>query len=474
MEQEAPAHTRDPSTHTYSLENFKSLVLYLQKNTDLFGISHEVPVPMNPTYMKQAVEKNKIRLPLLYQTSYAEPLLKNWDNVLEKLDGDTTTLETLSGVIYQRAPEDNKIKNPLNRFQITVTNIYNNFLSEEKRAHLNLPLTEIYAPLAMFQKDGRGGPFTIPEEDINQLFGGELAAVSIPGTYSRHPLLWVSLGHEVAGHDVLHADPGLLLELSSVIKKHITDKLGDLWSYWIDETASDVYGTLFYGPHFTLNLAFFFSAMNLQSGETQWMRTDSSAFGGQLDPHPTDVLRLAVGVGVIKNLVGLSEETKKKYVDRIEEIRDFIVGDKKTVKIDTIGEFPMDKMMEVAERVGGIIATAPLKCFNGKNIQDISTWNDLEESVAGDIAVKLDTDTTVAPFAHSSHVLAAATIAVLDAPDDYARVTTCLENLLDQLFAKNSTWNAGKQRKVMYHRKPLKNVEEPKPAAAGYFSWWSK
>ncbi len=143
------------------------------------------------------------------------------------------------------------------------------------------------------------------------------------GTLHAHPITWGTLGHEVGGHDVLRADPGLLNEIGTTVynavaayAKNLT--LASVWKYWISETvripwqdryngfpstllclsslflflsakASDVLGTLHYGPHFVLNLVIFFAALNLQNNPSgDWMRftSNQNAFG-QLDVHPT-------------------------------------------------------------------------------------------------------------------------------------------------------------------------------------------
>lgn len=79
--------------------------------------------------------------------------------------------------------------------------------------------------------------------------------------------------------------------------------------------GSDVYGTLHYGPQFTLNLAFFFSALNLLAGgrDGDWLRFTTGQRNGRLGVHPTDILRVSLGVGVLKGLRGLSDATKQQY-----------------------------------------------------------------------------------------------------------------------------------------------------------------
>src|SRR5207249_3564354 len=82
--------------------------------------------------------------------------------------------------------------------------------------------------------------------------------------------------HETGGHSVTHADPGLLDQLAASIPLAVAgtpaspsmprDLLTLLWSYWIDEASSDVYGILNIGPAFSINMAAFFSAAGSAGG----------------------------------------------------------------------------------------------------------------------------------------------------------------------------------------------------------------
>jgi hypothetical protein len=90
-----------------------------------------------------------------------------------------------------------------------------------------------------------------------------------------------------------------------------------------------VYGLLHYGPEFALNLAVFFSTINLQiSGPSaDWLRfTSFQGSDGQLDPHPTDILRLSVAKGAISSLKSLSQSTRANYSKSIDEIINFVVN----------------------------------------------------------------------------------------------------------------------------------------------------
>lgn len=455
-----PAHPGETSPPLPFLDAFKSLVEWLNTNTDLFGVAHQVSVPP-PNGMKAEVEKNESLLPTVYQAAYSAPLILNWAKFAKAIGDDPDTLETICGAVYQRNTQ-NQLKNSLDRLQAVASTLYSSFLNQDKRLHLDLPLIAKLPPLVMFQRIGLSGPFTITPESMGELFGGSVAVVSVPGTYAQHPILWSALSHEVGGHDVLHAQPNLINELKRKLAAGIKDRqMSDLWQHWIDESASDAYGTLLYGPSFVLNLSFFFSALNLQVSRTpndaEWLRTISyTGPDGELDPHPTDILRLSLGIGVVRALKGLSMETKEKYIKLIEDLLGFLAPASKVTQIELqgMGKFPIKMMQDIAEEVGELIVTAELDCLKGHSIQDLITWADLDENIAVCLANKVaipNADmTTTHPFKTSAHILSAATLAVLKDPAKYQTITENVNSLLDMRFAKDKIWSLKTLRHRMY------------------------
>ena len=134
-------------------------------------------------------------------------------------------------------------------------------------------LVTLTPPLACFQADsGEQGPYTIESDIMHQLFGIEIGIVSLPATYRSHPVIWSVLSHEVCGHDVVHADDGLLQEMTAAAQALLAPDFSPrkrldtaalnalLRSYWMDEAAADVYGVLNMGPAFGLSLAAFVAA----------------------------------------------------------------------------------------------------------------------------------------------------------------------------------------------------------------------
>ena len=178
-------------------------------------------------------------------------------------------------------------------------------------------------PLALFQSTTDRGPFTIKSDLMMEKFGIPIGVVSLPATYRDHPVLWAGLSHEVGGHDVVHADHGLVAEMVSKTRallaphfdprhNHDTATLNALiWSFWMDEAAADVYGVLNMGPIFAVNLAGFLTAFAgrrrpTDAGAPSVLTDTELRPNGQMDDHPIDLLRFYIAAGAVDGLKGLS------------------------------------------------------------------------------------------------------------------------------------------------------------------------
>src|SRR4051812_34250256 len=281
--------------------------------------------PPPETDLRAAITSASSRLPKVYRDNYVAPLLDNLDVLEQQLD--SVTLETLAGAVYDH--DTDVVRTQLHQFLAVISNMYRSFLGDRKRTAAGITLSEQWPPTAMFLHTGDNGPFTLPSDATAKLFTSTIGVVSLPSAYRDHPLLWASLAHETGGHDVLHSDTDLLPELSTGVQTIFGGGgvggagtvsagrfLGTLWSYWIDEAASDVYGVLNIGPTFGLNLAVFFAALNATfSGSSKAeLRTASGADNaGNLDPHPTDILRIDLIRGALDSLVSLSQQSRADY-----------------------------------------------------------------------------------------------------------------------------------------------------------------
>jgi hypothetical protein len=430
--------------------------------------------PRDRAAVEQAIRSGKPSMPLVYQFGYVDPLLNNLDTVLAQFPD--FLIETVAGAVYQHEPCA-AVRPQLQRFLAVISNLYRSFLSNSKRAMINVPPAfSPSPPLAMFQNDGDNGPFTLPADVTRAYFGSDIGVVSLPSTYRDHPVLWASLAHEVGGHDVIHADAGLLDELADGVRVlfgggpipdhgdlNLDQFLGVLWSYWIDEAASDVYGLLNIGPTFALNLAGFFSALiaryvkdhHLEGIPFPLLSHASVADDdGRLDPHPTDLLRLSLAIGVIENLAGLATATRNQYIRDLQALSTLCAQGATTIEIGgaiaitrdrwlPFGQsLPLQPMQDAARRVGAYLATARLTSFGGHTIQDLETWDDPDELTAQQIAAMLKDGKSVVDQGDDAQLLAGATVAVLDQPDKTDAIDRLLEAALDKSFAVDPVWTS--------------------------------
>jgi hypothetical protein len=426
----------------------------------------------------RAVRAGEPALPLLYRRKYAEPLKSQLPGALanpdpnRRLAGDG--LETITGAVYQHAAKV-PVATELRRFLAVISNLYRSFLDASKRAAINLPTVETIPPLAVFQSSGDGGPFTNPVDGMQAEFGIDVGVVSLPSAMRAHPVLWASLAHEVGGHDVLHADDGLLDELAAKIEQHfggglplpgqritLRQLLGLVWYWWVDEAASDIYGLLNIGPGFAFNLAFFFASFRapkggLGPGEPPSLGTESGFDPTDparvLDVHPTDILRLSLAIGAIRSLANLAPATRNAYVDDLRRLIALCAGD--AAEITLVGNVypdnrhavplklrvPIAPMQAAAEEVGALIATVKLKTLAGHDIQDIETWDDADEAIARHLAERFASGKSVVGAGDDAQLLAGATLAVLAAPESYAAISKLLNAGLDDSFARDSVWH---------------------------------
>jgi hypothetical protein len=300
---------------------------------------------------------------------------------------------------------------------------------------------------------------------VMRLCNAEVSVVSLPQRLRSHPLAWLTVAHETAGHDVLHADPELLPELVDAIRTLFgggpltpgrqpdPDQLQALlWSYWIDEVASDVYALLNSGPAFAYNMAAFLEALQVMRPGLKDSLNMKSRFL-PLDTHPPGVLRLHVAIGVVKNLANLAAEDRQIHVDNLETLaRRHANGASITlqgrVEVDRDRwvdlerqEVPLHEAAGAARRVGAFIATTPLRTFGGHTVQDLETWDANDERVAILVSdaflVPGGDPLAVKNLGDDAQLLAGATLAVLEDPSRYDAINFALETALDESYRRD-------------------------------------
>ena len=446
----------------------------------------DVPWGDSPTVdaVRSAVDADADALPRVFRDGYADPLRQALPHVL-RVAGDPTLIETLAGAVYDHGAKE--VDAPLGRFLAVVSNMYRSFLDAETRTGVDLPLIEQLPPLAMFQHSGEGGPFTLTAETVQSLIGAQIGVVSLPSACREHPFTWASLAHETGGHDVLHADTGLLAELSAGVRDFFGSGrmdpnrptggqvMGHLWAHWMDEAASDVYGLLNIGPAFAMNLIVFLAAFiaGFEHGTEPVLRAESGRDpNDELDVHPVDLLRPHLAIGAIQSLTGLDPKVRQDYVSTIEAMAaqcsggaDSValagllpIGDHRAIPLQNT--FPLNEMQDVARRVGSYIVSAHFQALGGHSIQDLETWDDADEAAARRLADTFRIDASAVGVGDDAQLLAGATVAILEEPDKYDAVTKRLNDALDQSFATDPIWGAPQRDPIW---------EPVRPIDAGHF-----
>ena len=453
---------------------------------DLFGNDPKVRPNLNRAgSINAALANGAAHIPIAYRDTYAAAISKELPSILlqiRDLPGvqRKAIIERFYGPVYEHAKLAGMrdVRPELRRFLAVVSNLYRSFVNANKRAAAHIPLVTAMPPLAFFQSNGDEGPYTVTSDSMQQLFATPIAVVSLPATYRSHALLWSSLTHEVCGHDVVHADPGLVSEMVQGVRAMFVGDAfapngplsGDLlsallWSYWIDEAVADVYGVLNMGPTFALNHAPFFSAMMARAfvragrpvpalpvlRSTAGPR-DPTNGDNHMDEHPVDLLRLHLAIGVIEAQGHLSAATKASYIADIEAIAKAAAHGSGQIHVQgqveishtnwrTLDEtIPIAAAQQAARRVGTFLATAKLQALGGHSIQDIESWDDVDESTARAVGAKIVAKQSIVGAGDDAQLLAGANIVVTSRPDLYDQMTTLLNAALDDSYERDPIW----------------------------------
>jgi len=299
---------------------------------------------------------------------------------------------------------------------------------------------------------------------VDKTIGGSVAIVSLPAVFARYPILWALVAHETGGHDVAHAIPGLLNELSAGLDDQFAGmsiqglwpgELSSLWSCWMDEAVADTYAVLNIGPMFGSSIAAYVAAVrekitpNLPPSKVD-MVSDNA------DPHPIDILRIHLVLGAVESLSRLDETKRQKYVTDLKELADLCrSGDAVAISgyplwrgRSVTAVMPLAQMQESARRVGRYIAHARLKALGGLCIQEIETWDDDDEKAAAEVRDALARGASIEVPPHgvdpgrTAHVFAGAFMRLLQAPtkDNCDTIHRVLSDVLDRRFGGNPLW----------------------------------
>jgi hypothetical protein len=352
----------------------------------------------------------------------------------------------IAQAILQRGGDYNGMdfpKDATEAFQEVVSDLYDGFLSAEDRRGVKPPDYEKIPPLVNWGWDpypkegqeGQKGPYTITAENTNRWFGDQsnIGIVTLPPVFAQQCLLaWVVLGHETTGHDILHADVGLLVGDTGEMRLAVAAALGDpkekipkdLCNYWIttidvdrlDEIAADILGILNMGPAAAMGGLCYLRGWN----DAFFPKKDGphlSCIGERNTPHPAQILRGYVAEKTVRSLKFKGAAAWAEVLkDKIKEDEDYRQVSENGFTLDGQIFSPKDARRS-AEIVADTLINHKFNELQGLALSEIQNWRDSDEDIAKEIRAVLvsgapvSKDTVrpcIAKGLYAAHVVAAA------------------------------------------------------------------
>ena len=411
------------------------------------------------------------RLPPIYEDPFLNPLKKlttdvEYALILERLHarGNGPWSDWLAA-IGQRQP--GSLQKATQAFEETISDLYDGFLSMEERRGVKPPDHQTVSPLVKWGNP-RSGPYTWPATTGLRL-GMEMSVVSMPPAYARNIALWAALGHETGGHDILHADEGLLAEIATLVERRILDAgkkrplrgtfaqvngrrvpvaefAAYYWKHCIDETASDVCGLINLGPAAGVGLAVLLIPIRNNTLPT---------VNHVEDVHPIDALRIFLAAEVVEDIPDLELSLARAWSKALAAVADQYIPNKSgfgLYSVDAAGNpyweavIPYEPMLETVRVVASTIAFTPLESLENHSLSEINTWSNSDERLtvrlAQDFLSGRSPSLAAGPAGetiYAAHVLSAAVLALANgAPIEPS--TERAINALVELYNQNPVW----------------------------------
>ena len=318
-------------------------------------------------------------------------------------------------------------------FQEVVSDLFNGFLSAGSRLGVKPPDQSMIPPMVKFGNPD-SGPYTFTIGATAQL-GLQTGLVSLPPANARGGMLaWTALGHETAGHDILHADTGLLGELRDTVRTEVNDAdvgdfLPEYWAQRIDETGSDALGVLHIGPAAGIGLIGYFRGLNAAFSGVVGLRNR-----GGSGPHPADILRGFLGAECVRHLA----------FDGSDEWADLILAetekDVTTIVLEG-NEIDSELAKKSAEAVARVVVSTPMVSLENHALCEIMNWTNDDEAVVDQIKPFLTTNQTIpdslASGLKAAHAVSAATMSALSGEAPIDAIFQRMLLVLQTMHAKN-------------------------------------
>ncbi len=399
-------------------------------------------------------------LPYVYQQTAAKPLLEFIQNLGEwrflqlfaaqPTDGLSAALQqiipdaALAILSYKMIPALQGIS----AFEEVISDLYDGFLSDEDRVGkqtgmpIEPPTYGVIPPLVKFG-NADSGPYTWPGDATSELLGMGCGVVSLPPAQLQGGLIaWATLGHETSGHDITHADKGLLDELTekvraAVLQQFNSPALANYWANCIDETTADVCGYLNMGPSVGGALIGYFRALG--DGRLRSM-------GSLEDTHPIDLLRGYLAAAVVKHL-NFQDAASWSQAIAAETHKD----DAMLYLVDRNGVlylFPVSFAQAIASTdvVAQVIMQSKLESLQRHSLQQLQDWRDEDQAIVDNLVSVLNNGGHLptelqGPGFYAAYVVAAATQAALQGGANIPTIFSEMQNILAMMHLENPTWS---------------------------------
>ena len=408
------------------------------------------PGPAEPTDYRQLrgrLEAVRDKLPPLYRQSFVEPYIKTLNDLGEakfarvlrqdpQREGSAGLLLDAAQAILQQG--EGYAAEATDAFQEVVSDLYDGFLSAEDRRGVKAPDQGVIPPLVKWGNP-EFGPYTWPVDATTSL-GVAAGIVNLPPAQMRAGIAgWAALGHETAGHDILHADDGLQAELAEALRIQLAPLghgLADYWADRIDETASDVCGILNMGPAAGIGLIALFRGLSAAYGDEPKLRS----VGPDQDPHPADILRGFLAAETVA-LLKFTGHGKWSRVIAEETNRD-------VTRIVVAGEaISADLARQSAAAVAKTLVTYKAESLELHALGDIQNWRDKDELRVRTLRAALRTGAQLASDqltdTYAAHVVAAGVVETVSDGSHASQLSLVFGRMLSVLKAmhdSNPSW----------------------------------
>ena len=431
--------------------NFVNLVAAQEEAFTNLKIKDNGPAnPSSLTRLKQKLAPCGAKLPPIYRQAAFEPFLAVVNSLttadFAKLEKPSSNLgfamfDIAQALIQNAAGYE---ADATGGFEEVVSDLYDGFLSAEDRHNIKLPDHTILPPLVKWG-NCEDGPYTVTT-DAMASFNMKCAIVNLPPSLARGGLVgWGCLAHEVAGHDISHADNGLLAEMAQAVNTAIksdakiksTNLRNTLASYWsdrVDESASDLMGIMNMGPAAGAVVIPFFRALLGAFGSPQKLRSDGPAD----DEHPADILRVMLGASGV-SLLSFSDHQDWSNAILSEGLKDMT-----TIILNNHVTVDKVSAQRSADIVAEVITQTQFTKLNGHSLQEIQDWANDDELIVKGLRGALQRNTEPGPDimdgAYAAHVVAAAVYEALLVKQEVAPLFTRMISLLKNMHDDNPSW----------------------------------